>query len=351
MAHKLGLIGYGGMAEWHHKSINESVDGLEVIAAFDIRQERLDLAKENGLIPCKTLEELLSVPGIDMITVAVPNNFHAEYCIAAMKAGKNVVCEKPVTMNAAELEKVIAVAKETGRLFTVHQNRRWDGDFRIVKKSIEEGLVGKPFYIENRVQGSGGKLHGWRGSKENGGGMLYDWGVHLLDQVMWLVDSPVKEIYCQMKQLKSEECDDNFKLYLEFENGISAHVQVDTFCFIPLPRWQVQGDEATLVVSDWECNGKIVRAKEEEGVVWTENIVYTAAGPTRTMAPRRKETIQEDPLPKAKDKWSEYYRNVMAVLDEGAELIVKPEQSLRVMKVIDAAFESARTGRSVSGPF
>ncbi|MBR6772990.1 MAG: Gfo/Idh/MocA family oxidoreductase [Clostridia bacterium] len=351
MAHKLGLIGYGGMAEWHHKSINESVEGLEVIAAFDIRQERLDLAEKNGLIPCKTLEELLSVPGIDMITVAVPNNFHAGYCIAAMKAGKNVVCEKPVTMNSAELEEVIAVSKETGKLFTVHQNRRWDGDFRIVKKSIEEGLVGKPYYIENRVQGSGGKLHGWRGSKENGGGMLYDWGVHLLDQVMWLVDSPVKEIYCQMKQLKSEECDDNFKLYLEFENGVSAHVQVDTYCFIPLPRWQVQGDEATLVVSDWECNGKIVRAKEEEGVVWTENIVYTAAGPTRTMAPRRKETIQEDPLPKAKDKWSEYYRNVMAVLDEGAELIVKPEQSLRVMKVIDAAFESARTGHSVSGPF
>ena len=59
MAHKLGLIGYGGMAEWHHKSINESVDGLEVIATFDIRQERLDLAEKNGLIPCKTLEDVL----------------------------------------------------------------------------------------------------------------------------------------------------------------------------------------------------------------------------------------------------------------------------------------------------
>ncbi|MBR4941551.1 MAG: Gfo/Idh/MocA family oxidoreductase, partial [Clostridia bacterium] len=139
MAHKLGLIGYGGMAAWHHESINKAVDGLEVVAAFDIRQERLDLAEKNGLIPCKTLEELLAVPGIDMITVAVPNNFHAEYCIAAMRAGKNVVCEKPVTMNAAELEKVLEVSRETGRLFTVHQNRRWDGDFRIVKKSIEEG--------------------------------------------------------------------------------------------------------------------------------------------------------------------------------------------------------------------
>lgn len=350
MAHKLGLIGYGGMAEWHHKSISEKIDGLDVVAAFDIRQERLDLAGENGLRPCSTLEELLSDKEIDIITVAVPNNFHADYCIAAMRAGKNVVCEKPVTMNSAELEKVIAVSKETGKLFTVHQNRRWDADFRIVKKAVENGLVGKPFYIENRVQGSGGELHGWRGAKVNGGGMLYDWGVHLLDQVMWLVDSPVKEVFCEMKKVLSKECDDNFKLYLEFENGISGHVQVDTYCFVPLPRWQVQGDEATLVISDWECNGKIVRAKED-GVEWTENIVYTAAGPTRTMAPRRKETIQEDPLPKAETSWSDYYKNIMDVIDNGAELIVKPSQSLRVMKVIDAAFLSAETGKSVSGPF
>jgi predicted dehydrogenase len=69
------------------------------------------------------------------------------------------------------------------------------------------------------------------------------------------------------------------------------------------------------------------------------------------MAPRRKETIQEEPLPEVQTDWSDYYKNIVNVLDNNAELIVKPEQSLRVMKVIDAAFLSAKTGKSVSGPF
>ena len=350
MAHKHGLIGYGGMANWHHENIRDRIPQIDVVAAYDIRPEARAAAEQHGIKAYDTLEGILGDRDIDIVTVATPNNFHKELSIAALRAGKNVVCEKPVTMNAQELIEVMAAAKECGKLFSVHQNRRWDKDFRIVKKAIEEGLVGKPFFIENRVQGSGGVLHGWRGAKINGGGMLYDWGIHLLDQLMWMIDSPVEEGYADLQYVKTDECDDNFKLYLRFANKTTALVQVDTYCFVPLPRWQVQGDEATLVVSDWACNGKIVRAKEGE-VEWTENIVYTEAGPTRTMAPRRKETIQEDPLPTVETDWSDYYKNIVDVIDNGAELIVKPEQSLRVMRVIDAAFYSARIGRSVSGPF
>lgn len=350
MAHKLGVIGYGGMGGYHHERVQEKISGLEVVAAHDIRPERLELAKEKGLRAYETLDEILSDKEIDIITVATPNNYHKDLCIAALRAGKNVVCEKPVTMNAAELEEIIAVSKEEKKLFSVHQNRRWDKDFRIVKEAIDTGLVGKPFYVENRVQGSNGIMHGWRGAKINGGGMLYDWGIHLVDQLMWMFKCPVKSLYAELKYILNDECDDNFKLHLEFENGASAHVQVDTLCYIHLPRWQVQGDEATLVVNDWSCSGKIVREKDD-GVEWTENIVYTEAGPTRTMAPRRKETLQEDPLPQVVTDWAEYYKNYMAVLDDGAELIVKPEESLRVMKVIDAAFESGRTGKAMFGPF
>lgn len=350
MAHKLGIIGYGGMGSWHHHSVSEKVDGLEVVAVYDIRSERREAAAKEGLLTYDTLEGILGNKEIDFITVATPNNFHRELVTAALRAGKNTVSEKPVTLNAAELEDIIKARDESGKLFAVHQNRRWDRDFRIVRKAIADGLVGRPFFIESRVQGSSCVMHGWRGARINGGGMLYDWGVHLIDQMMWLIDSPVEELYCDMKYIFNDECDDNFKLQMRFANGISAHVQVDTCCFVPLPRWQVQGDGATLVVEDWGCKGRIVRALET-GTEWSENIVYTEAGPTRTMAPRRKETIKEEPLPEVQTDWSDYYKNLMDVVDNGAELIVKPEQSLRVMKVIDAAFLSAKTGKSVSGPF
>ena len=94
--------------------------------------------------------------------LAVPNNFHKPLSIEAMRAGKNVICEKPVMLNAQELEEVLAVAKETGRQFSVHQNRRWDKDFLMVKKMLEDGTIGKPFYIESRVQGSKGIPGDWR---------------------------------------------------------------------------------------------------------------------------------------------------------------------------------------------
>ena len=138
-----------------------------------------------------------------MVTIAVPNNFHKELAIQCLRAGKNVVCEKPVTMNAAELEEIMAVSKETGKLFSVHQNRRWDKDYRIIKKIIEDGTLGAPYFIESRVQGSRGAMYGWRGYKVNGGGMVLDWGVHLLDQMMDMIDSPVVSVDAHLQTVFS----------------------------------------------------------------------------------------------------------------------------------------------------
>ena len=194
MKYNLAIIGYGGMGGWHHASLKSKVPEINVVGAYDIRPEIKEKIEANGLYAYGSAEELLADPKIDIVTIAVPNNFHKDYAIAALRAGKNVVCEKPVTMNSAELCEIIAVSKETGKLFTVHQNRRWDRDYRIIKKVLESGMIGKPYFIESRVQGSRGAMFGWRGYKENGGGMLLDWGVHLLDQLLFLVPSKVVSV-------------------------------------------------------------------------------------------------------------------------------------------------------------
>ena len=191
MKHVIAFIGYGGMAGWHHSMIRENFPDFTVKGAYDIRPEVREGMKQKGLYAYESAEELLADKEVDLVTIAVPNNFHKDYSIACMRAGKNVICEKPVTMNAAELEEVIAVSKETGKIFTVHQNRRWDRDYRIVRKALEEGTIGKPYFIETRVQGSRGSMHGWRGYRENGGGMLLDWGVHLLDQLLDMIPGKV----------------------------------------------------------------------------------------------------------------------------------------------------------------
>ena len=342
------IIGYGGMGSWHHDSITEKVPGIQVVGAYDVRPEALEKAASKGLHTYQTLEELLADTSLDLVTVATPNNFHKDLVIRCLESGKNVVCEKPVAMNAAELTEMIAASERTGRLFSVHQNRRWDKDYAIIKKLVQENTLGKPYFIESRVQGSSGGMHGWRGHKINGGGMLYDWGVHLLDQLMDMIDSPVVSVTAQLQSLFSDDIDDNVKLLLQFENGVSALCTMETNCFIPLPRWHMCCEQGTVVVESWSAQGEIVQLAEGGKMEWTDEIVYTEAGPTRTMAPRPVNTTKHSPLPEVHTDWSDYYNNIVAVLDNRAELIVKPAQVLRVMRVIDLAFESSRQGVGLS---
>lgn len=344
MKHKLGIIGYGGMGDWHYRSVRDLIADIEVKGIYDIREEACIKAKENHLYVYNSLDELLKDEEIDMVTIAVPNNFHKEYSIQCLRHGKNVICEKPVTMNGNELREIIEVAKETEKLFTIHHNRRWDKDYKIVKEIFDHNLIGKPYFIESRVQGSGQMLHGWRGYKENGGGMLYDWGVHLLDQLLQLIDSPVISVTPHLIQLFNNEVDDNFKVIILFENGISALVEVATNCFSNQPRWHICGSDGTAVIHNWECEGEIVKLANKEVLKWENDIVYTAAGPTRTMAPRPDYTKQILPLPEIETSWTDFYHNVIDVLEEKADLIVKPEQVLRVMTLIDFIFATVEEG-------
>lgn len=101
--YRMAIIGYGGMGSWHHSSVRENVKSFEVVGAWDIREEARKEAESKGLYAYSSLQELLDDKSIDLVTIAVPNNFHKELTIACLKSGKNVVCEKPVAMNSAEL--------------------------------------------------------------------------------------------------------------------------------------------------------------------------------------------------------------------------------------------------------
>lgn len=187
---KLAIVGYGGMGAWHHSMIRERLPEIEVVGAYDIREERQNEIKSQGIKAYTSLEELLGDNTVDIVTIATPNNFHKSYSIKCLENNKHVICEKPVTMNAQELVEIMEVAKRTGKVFSIHQNRRWDRDFAIIKNIVDNNTIGKPYAIESRVLGSKRVLNGWRGAKINGGGMVFDWGVHLLDQILWMIKPP-----------------------------------------------------------------------------------------------------------------------------------------------------------------
>ena len=349
MSFNMAIIGMGGMAGWHVNNIREHIPEIKIVGGYDVREEANTKARDEwGVKVYTSPEEIYADKDIDIVLIATPNDVHKDYSINCMEAGKHVICEKPVTMDAPELVEILAVAKKTGKLFSVHQNRRWDKDYLTIRKILADGMLKNPYNIESRVQGSR-PLYGWRLFKQNGGGLLLDWGIHLLDQMLDLVPSKVTSVQAHLHYVYGNEVDDSFTVLLRFENGVSGMVSISTNCFVPLPRWHVSCVDGTAVVDDWELGGKIVKQADPDEKDWTVNLVYTAAGPTRIMLPRPKETTIETPLPEVTGThWTDYYKNIVDTLNGKAELMVTGEQALRVMKVIDAVFESGRTGVAVT---
>ena len=209
---RVAVVGYGGMGSWHVNKMMLS-DVVECAGIWDIKEVRRDIALQKGLHVYASLEDLLSDKTVDIVTIATPNDVHAEIAIKAMKAGKHVISEKPVCMNHVELQKIFDVSNKTGMLFTTHQNRRWDCDYLIMKELYQSGKLGEVFTIESRYQGSRGIPGDWRGEHKHGGGMMLDWGVHLIDQIMCMTEGhEVVKIYCRCDHITNNEVDDGFKL-------------------------------------------------------------------------------------------------------------------------------------------
>jgi predicted dehydrogenase len=352
--HFLAIIGLGGMGNWHRELINEGgwfggikfenggIEGLKVVGSFDINEKRQQFAREHGLNPYKSLDEPLKDPKIDLVLVSTPNDFHKPQVIQALEAGKNVVCEKPVTMKSEDFQEMIDVSKKAGKVFAVHQNRRWDEDYLTVKKIFDEKILGEIFRIESRVHGSRGIPGDWRGNPEQGGGMVLDWGVHTLDQALQMIPGKCKKVYATFLNITNELVEDGFFAELTFDSGLVFLVEVGTSNFINLPRWYVLGRDGTAQIDNFKCEGKIVRITD-----WNKNDavpIRTAAGLTKTMAPRTKDTIKEEPLPLVKSDIRDYYRNIIAAIEGTETLKVSLDSVMRNLRLIEAVFRSAKSG-------
>ena len=334
-----GLIGFGGMGKWHTE-ILENVPEIELAGIYDIKEEKRKLAEEAGFHTYETEEAMLADESIDVILVATPNDTHRPIALRAMEAGKNVIVEKPATLSLKELTELEDMAGKTGRFLTVHQNRRWDEDLLTVREILKDQTIGEIFRIESRVHGSRGIPGDWRKEKAHGGGMVLDWGVHLFDQIFRLTgERRLKTVYATLTNVTNQEVDDGFTAVLRFEGGLEVLVEVGTNNFISLPRWYVLGENGSAVVEDWDLSGKIVKAfsEEEKEIV----PVRTAAGLTKTMAPRREDTIRVEELPRVPGDIADFHRNVAAVLLRGEEPAVKLPEVKRVMRLMETVFESA----------
>ena len=343
MKKNLAIVGYGGQGAWHASHAEKS-DVVSLSGIFDIAEKRVLAAKERGIRAYTTLEELLTDESVDIVLCATPNDSHKKIVLAALAAGKHVICEKPVALSVSDFDEMTAAAEKAGRLLSVHQNRRWDVDFLAIKSIIASGEIGEVISVESRIHGSRGIPSDWRCHKAPGGGMILDWGVHLIDQMLGIVyDKKIESLYCRFDHITNDEVDDGFSCELRYEGDLTVHLYVGTSNFIDLPRWYMQGENGTAVIRDWDINGEIVMVSDWENRDAVP--IQAGVGLTKTMAPRTDKTIQKYPLPYVeKVSFSDenrLYNNLCDALEGKAEQFVTHDQQRRLIRVVEAMFESA----------
>ncbi|HCM5830596.1 Gfo/Idh/MocA family oxidoreductase [Klebsiella pneumoniae] len=335
--YNIAIIGFGGMGKEHCKKLS-SVNCLNVIGAFDTDNAKHKEIQDRNIYLYKTFDQVLSDADVDAVLIATPNDSHHSIALAALNAGKHVICEKPAMLNSKELEDIIAVSKHNGKVFIVHQNRRWDEDYLVMKHILESGIIGNVIHIETRVQGSRGIPSDWRHLKSQGGGMLLDWGVHLVDRLLKMVPEKVSAVYANLSFVLGHDVDDGAKIFITFESGKTALVEIGTTNFITLPKWYMTGLGGTAVINDWMLNGEIVKLAHSDGT--DAEPIEAGAGLTKTMAPRIDDSIVKLPLPRIETDVREFYVNFVSVINSTAEPIVKNAEVLRVMKLLECAVES-----------
>ena len=335
---RLAIVGYGGQGAWHAGWAMKS-DVIELAGIYDIAEKRACAAKENGIKVYSSREELLSDESVDIVLCATPNDSHKEIVIAALNAKKHVVCEKPVALSVGDFDDMVAAAKENGVVFSVHQNRRWDVDYLAIKSIIESGEIGDTISIESRIHGSRGIPSDWRCHKPYGGGMILDWGVHLIDQMLKLIPEKITDVYCRITNITTDEVDDGFTLMLGFEGGKRATVEVGTYNFIAMPRFYMQAKSGSAYIEDWQKKCRVAKM-----TAWNEKEVLpvqTAAGITKTMAPRDELTLDSYEIERPSSDVHDFYRNLTRAIDGKEDQLIKNPEVRRVLLVMEKAFLSA----------
>jgi predicted dehydrogenase len=255
--------------------------------------------------------------------------------------------EAKIESRIHELEEMIAVSERTGRVLSVYQNRRWDGDYLTVKRILETGRIGEIARIESRIHGSRGIPKTWMRETRYEGGVLWDWGAHVIDQILALKpDKKVSYVSATMSHMTDADVEDGFTAHLIFEDEVEAIVEVGTNNLIPLPRWYLTGKKGSAMIRDFSSGAEIATLVHEE----TEEVLASrlGTGMTKMMVPRRAEEVHKSAMPVAEEMVAhDYYRNIAEVIDGVSEPYVKLSESLRVLRLMEAVKKAAITHETV----
>ena len=352
---KIGIVGCGGIANQKHLPAIQKNGNYEIIAFCDIIREKAEAAKQKfGTEDARVYTDyadLVKESDMEAVYVLTPNKSHSFISIAAMKAGKHVMCEKPMAKSYAEAKLMLETAKETGKLLTIGYQNRYRQDTKYLKAACDNGDLGDIYYarahaVRRRAVPTWGVF---LNEEEQGGGPLIDIGTHALDLTLWMMnnyepESVTGSVYRKLADQtdqgnafgdwKPEEftVEDAAIGFVKMKNGATIHLEAS---------WALntlEVDEAktslcgTKAGADMKDGVRINRIKYNKQCV--EKPELGEGGVAFFTG------VSED----APDIEQRIFYNAIT---KGEELVVKPEQAIVVTQILEAIYEAARTGKTV----
>ncbi len=250
----VGLTGYGAIARAHAASI-AATPGLSLAGVCDISDERRKLAGSEWSVRTHArAEEMLEDPDVGLVVVGTPPSVHFDSVMAALRAGKHVVCEKPFAIRVEEVDRMIDAASAGNRVLTVYQSRRWDPDYLALRDVVRSGQIGDAFYMESFIGGYDHPCDFWHSDEAISGGMIYDWGSHYFDWILQLMPDTVRSISAHAHKLVWHDVtnSDQVRVDLTFAGGAQATFLQSDIASVRKPKWYVLGTRGA-VVGDWQA--------------------------------------------------------------------------------------------------
>jgi predicted dehydrogenase len=344
---KVGIIGVGGIARTHMPGWRES-EHTEVVAGSDIREDILQRWGQEHGIERLTVnsEELIADPNIDIIDICTPNAYHAPLAIAALDAGKHVICEKPLAPTPAAIKDMIAARDRSGKMLMTAQHFRFKGTSKAMKAEIEAGTLGDIYHARSWMlrraaipTGLGFLL-----KEHSGGGACIDIGVHILDLTLWFMGNPEPVAVTGVAKTELAHMDGAFSIWggatvpkeMNVEEFASAFVRFSNGATLLLEvSWMLHHDIQGEDMQMWLCGKK-------GGSHWPKCEVYQTSNALKQQYNRALQLTKDTREAHAQ----ECIEFAQAIVD-GAPSPVPAEQSLQVMTILDAIYRSQETGGEI----